>query len=127
MVPIGEETWPPGVIKSKGVHEWGMLHVSDWHLGRMNGNTPRREDLADVLDQTVEAAREFSPDLVVHAGDLFDGPRPVICADCGVPIEDGKVIHFKPERYAVRYHGQTFYLERHLGVTCGCAAKRGFV
>ena len=27
MVPIGEETWPPGVIKSKGVHEWGMLHV----------------------------------------------------------------------------------------------------
>jgi exonuclease SbcD len=55
-----------------------LLHVSDWHLGRMNGNTPRREDLEDVLEQTVEAAREFSPDLVVHAGDLFDGPRPAV-------------------------------------------------
>jgi len=98
VVPIGEETWPPGVIKSKGVHEWGMLHV-------------------------VEVIHPLMP-----LGQLiFDGPRPVICADCGVPIEDGKVIHFKPERYAVRYHGQTFYLERHLGVTCGCAAKRGFV
>jgi DNA repair protein SbcD/Mre11 len=55
-----------------------LLHVSDWHLGRTNGHTPRREDLADVLDQTVEFAREFEPDLVVHAGDLFDGPRPAV-------------------------------------------------
>src|SRR6266536_5424819 len=55
-----------------------LLHVSDWHLGRTNGHTPRRGDLADVLEQTVEFAREFEPDLVVHAGDLFDGPRPAV-------------------------------------------------
>jgi exonuclease SbcD len=55
-----------------------LLHVADWHLGRTNGHTPRREDLADVLEQTVETAREFAPDLVVHAGDLFDGPRPAV-------------------------------------------------
>lgn len=55
-----------------------LLHVSDWHLGRTNGHTSRREDLADVLEQTVQAARQFAPDLVVHAGDLFDGPRPAV-------------------------------------------------
>ena len=55
-----------------------LLHVSDWHLGRTNGHTPRREDLEDVLEQTVNIAREFAPDLVIHAGDLFDGPRPAV-------------------------------------------------
>ena len=55
-----------------------LLHVADWHLGRTHGHTPRREDLEDVLEQTVVVARDFSPDLVIHAGDLFDAPRPGI-------------------------------------------------
>src|SRR3954464_13809051 len=54
------------------------LHVPDWHLGRTNGHTERREDLADVLAQTVAVAREFQPDLSIHAGDLFDAPRPAV-------------------------------------------------
>jgi len=56
-----------------------------------------------------------------------DGPRPIICADCGKSIVDGFVVHMKPEVYAVWYKDETFYLERHIGVSCGCAAKRGFV
>jgi exonuclease SbcD len=55
-----------------------LLHVADWHLGRTNGHTSRREDLADVLEQTVTVARDFAPDLVVHAGDVFDAPRPAV-------------------------------------------------
>lgn len=55
-----------------------LLHVSDWHLGRTHGQTERREDLADVLEQTVGLARDFKPDLVIHSGDLFDGPRPAV-------------------------------------------------
>jgi exonuclease SbcD len=55
-----------------------LLHVSDWHLGRNHGSTSRREDLADVLEQTVGVAREFRPDLIIHTGDLFDGPRPAV-------------------------------------------------
>ncbi len=55
-----------------------LLHVSDWHLGRTNGHTDRREDLTDVLAQTVEVARDFKPDLTIHAGDLFDAPRPAV-------------------------------------------------
>jgi len=93
---IGEETWPDSVIKSKGVHEWGMLHV-------------------------VEVIHPFKP----LGGIIFDGPRQLICADCGIPIMDGRIIHLKPERYAVSYGGETFYLERHIGVSCGCASKRG--
>jgi hypothetical protein len=33
----------------------------------------------------------------------------------------------KPETYAVRYQGEIFYLERHIGIACGCAAKRGLI
>lgn len=55
-----------------------LLHVSDWHLGRTNGHAERREDLADVLAQTVSLARDFKPNLTVHAGDLFDAPRPAV-------------------------------------------------
>lgn len=53
-----------------------LLHVSDWHLGRSTGTVSRREDLVDVLEQTTGVARDFRPDLVLHTGDLFDGPRP---------------------------------------------------
>ncbi len=56
---------------------------------------------------------------------IHDGPRPAVCADCGEVPEDGLLVHVKPETYAVTYQGETFYLERHLGVACGCAAKRG--
>ncbi len=56
-----------------------------------------------------------------------DGPRAAICADCGKAPDDGLLIHMKPETYAVRYQGETFFLERHIGVTCGCAAKRGLI
>jgi exonuclease SbcD len=55
-----------------------LLHVSDWHLGRNHGTVSRREDLADVLDQTVAVARSFRPDAIIHTGDLFDGPRPAV-------------------------------------------------
>lgn len=56
-----------------------------------------------------------------------DGPRAAICADCGKAPDDGLLIHMKPETYAVRYQGEIFYLERHIGIACGCAAKRGLI
>ncbi len=58
---------------------------------------------------------------------IHDGPRAAVCADCGKVPEDGLLVHVKPETYAVAYQCETFYLERHLGVACGCAAKRGLV
>lgn len=53
-----------------------LLHVSDWHLGRVTYGASRATDQEAVLDQMVEHARAFGPDLIVHTGDLFDSVRP---------------------------------------------------
>lgn len=53
-----------------------VLHTSDWHLGRQIGRHRRDAEFAAVLAEIVEIAADFSPDLVVHSGDLFDGHHP---------------------------------------------------
>jgi len=54
----------------------------------------------------------------------LDKERQIICADCGTPAEGGIVCHLKPVTYEARYKGEIFFLERHIGVQCGCAFKR---
>lgn len=53
-----------------------LLHVSDWHLGRLTGRLSRAPDHEAVFEETVALAREARPDLVLHTGDLFDAVRP---------------------------------------------------
>lgn len=53
-----------------------VFHTSDWHLGRQIGRHRRDAEFDAVLDEIVEIAADFAPDLIVHSGDLFDGPRP---------------------------------------------------
>ncbi|MFE3280677.1 exonuclease SbcCD subunit D [Nocardia sp. NPDC059239] len=55
-----------------------IFHTSDWHLGRQIGHRRyRRDDEFDaVLNEIIAIAEDFTPDLIVHSGDLFDGPRP---------------------------------------------------
>lgn len=103
---MGEESWPGNVVRSRGVIEADDLSHYWANFGGV---------FAYRLGET--ALQE-----IVH-----DGPRTVICADCGEPQTDGNVVHMKPAAYAIRYKGETFYLERHIGVSCGCAAKRGLV
>lgn len=55
-----------------------VLHVSDWHLGRITYNEPRTEDHDTVLTEIITVARSEKPDLIVHSGDLFDHARPSI-------------------------------------------------
>lgn len=57
-----------------------LLHVSDWHLGATLGRVPRVADHTRVLDEIHAVAADFRPDLIVHAGDLFDGLRPPVDA-----------------------------------------------
>ena len=45
-------------------------------------------------------------------------PRPFVCARCGLPFEDGKAYHYKPENYRFEYDGVIYYLERHLHKHC---------
>ena len=53
-----------------------VLHTSDWHLGVRLGRHDRLGDLTVALKGLITAAQEHQPDLIVHSGDVFDGPRP---------------------------------------------------
>jgi exonuclease SbcD len=53
-----------------------LVHTSDWHIGIDLGSRSRLEDHVTAIDSLVEVTRAFSPDAIVHTGDLFDHARP---------------------------------------------------
>lgn len=61
-----------------------ILHVSDTHLGysayskldAITSINQREQDVYDAFEKFVDYAVECRPDLVLHAGDLFDTVRP---------------------------------------------------
>lgn len=53
-----------------------LLHTADWHVGRHLMGASREEDIEAAVEQVVGIARAERPDLVIHAGDVFDGLRP---------------------------------------------------
>ena len=54
-----------------------LLHTADWHLGARLGRHDRLPDQQAAVRAVLAAARAQQPDLIVHAGDLFDAARPV--------------------------------------------------
>jgi len=60
-----------------------ILHVSDTHLGYSayrksteDGVNQREKDVYDAFEQFIDYAIKTKPDLIIHAGDLFDSVRP---------------------------------------------------
>ena len=53
-----------------------LLHTADWHLGARLGRHDRLPDQVAAVRAVLEVARAEQPDLIVHAGDLFDASRP---------------------------------------------------
>jgi len=53
-----------------------LLHTADWHIGRTLMNQSRRADIESSVNEVINIARLFKPDLILHAGDLFDSVRP---------------------------------------------------
>jgi len=60
-----------------------FLHVADTHLGYSayrkvteDGINQREMDAYDVFKQFIDYAIKSKPDLIIHAGDLFDSVRP---------------------------------------------------
>jgi len=53
-----------------------LLHTADWHLGAKLGRHDRIEDHRAALQGLLDVADSERPDLIVHAGDLFDAYRP---------------------------------------------------
>lgn len=53
-----------------------LLHTADWHLGAKLGRHDRIEDHRAALQALLTIADSERPDLIIHAGDLFDAYRP---------------------------------------------------
>ena len=53
-----------------------ILHTADWHLGARLGRHDRLPDQRAAICAVLEVARTERPDLILHAGDLFDATRP---------------------------------------------------
>lgn len=53
-----------------------LLHTADWHIGRSLMGHGRDEDIRAAVEEVVGIARAERPDVILHAGDLFDGLRP---------------------------------------------------
>jgi len=53
-----------------------LLHTADWHLGARLGRHDRLPDQREALRGLLDVAQDVRPDLIVHAGDLFDAARP---------------------------------------------------
>jgi exonuclease SbcD len=53
-----------------------ILHTSDWHIGRSFHEKSLLEDQAHALEQLHRVLKEFKPDAVIIAGDLYDRAIP---------------------------------------------------
>ena len=53
-----------------------LLHTADWHLGAKLGRHDRMDDHRTALRALLDIANTERPDLIIHAGDLFDAYRP---------------------------------------------------
>ncbi len=55
-----------------------LLHVSDWHIGRILYKEPRAQDHDAVLAEIRAIAAHARPHLILHTGDLFETARPAV-------------------------------------------------
>ena len=53
-----------------------ILHTADWHLGKLLKTYSRHEEQVAVLDEICEIADREAVDVVLIAGDLYDGFNP---------------------------------------------------
>lgn len=97
-----EDNWPEGIKKSRE-----LLNLDYRDIGH-----------------NFTAGESYPMDL----GDIIvEGPRPHICAWCGQEFGSTACTmthHIKPETYAFRYKGLTFYLELHLCDKCLKEARK---
>lgn len=53
-----------------------LLHTSDWHLGKKLADRPRKEVFVQFLNWLLKVLKEEKIDLLLIAGDVFDGTMP---------------------------------------------------
>ena len=76
-----------------------LLHTSDWHLGKSDGETSLLSDQQYFIDEICEIIKEQRIDAVLIAGDvydraiasadaiaLYDKAMTDICLGCNIPV-----------------------------------------
>ncbi|UCH26652.1 MAG: exonuclease subunit SbcD [Trueperaceae bacterium] len=58
-----------------------ILHTADWHVGRVLHGIDRTPEIRAVLKEVLEIARQQEVDLILVAGDVFDGKNPSALAE----------------------------------------------
>ena len=58
-----------------------ILHTADWHAGRSLHGVDRTAEVAEALQEIAELAVRERVDLILVAGDLFDGKNPSAAAE----------------------------------------------
>lgn len=58
-----------------------ILHTADWHAGRSLHGVDRTDEIRAALAQVREVALRERVDLILVAGDLFDGKNPSAAAE----------------------------------------------
>lgn len=53
-----------------------LLHTSDWHLGKKLADRPRKKVFVQFLNWLLKVLKEEKIDLLLIAGDVFDGTMP---------------------------------------------------
>lgn len=53
-----------------------ILHTADWHLGKIVNGIHMTDDQADVLEHFFQIIDDYSPDLIINAGDIYDRAIP---------------------------------------------------
>jgi len=76
-----------------------LLHTSDWHFGKREGDISLQCDQLHFIDELCRIVREKNVDALLLAGDVYDHPLPSadatrlydsamtrLCVDCGIPV-----------------------------------------
>lgn len=53
-----------------------ILHTADWHLGKLLEGKSRLEEQEEFCQELIEIVNKENIDVVIIAGDVFDGPNP---------------------------------------------------
>lgn len=79
-----------------------ILHTADWHLGRQLHGVSLIEDQACALEQFFDAIRQYKPDCVIVAGDIFDRALP--------PVEAVRLFDETLSRLRSDYQGPVIFI-----------------
>lgn len=53
-----------------------ILHTSDWHLGQLLHNKPRKDDHQQMIEEMLRIVKEEKPDVFLLSGDVYDTTQP---------------------------------------------------